>query len=205
MTYDEFMSLGLLQDGTQEPPPPVNRDTISEAFKLQVAMNMLLGNNRAAPLVSPDTTYGNVPIMSSERGFAGHIAQQAVAALPLSTANEWLPDTSPYDTSAASMLGLEGEDDAPPMLGPPPQPDNINGITTDPNVGLFDEYAPAPTASDPLLNPQVSGGFLPQTMNGLADALGPDISSVSRLGGSFDGYTPDMLTRRLQELVRRVQ
>lgn len=187
MTYEDFMSLGLLPDSTPSAQPPAQRDTLSEAFKLQMLLNLAFGEmaEHEAPEAQEEDELNT---LTAERGFAGHMAQQALYAPPEPSS---VYVAEPRGMDAAGMLF--GDDSAEP-----PMEDMAAGRPTAPDFGLFGQM-PMPM---PPTQPDAS--FAPATMNGLADALGPDVSSVSRLGGPFAGYTPDMLTRRLQELVRRV-
>lgn len=198
MTYEDFMTMGLLPDSTQEQMLPATRDTISEAFKLQMLLNMVFGEQRhEAQEGEEDDDAGGAVLtpntLTAERGFAGHMAKQA---MPISPSAYYTAEG--YNTSAEDMLFGGAEEDGMSAE---------HGRPTDPGLGLFAPMndMPPPAAFSPAGPTDHELAFSPQTMNGLADALGPDVSSVARLGGPFAGYTPDMLTRRLQELVNRVR
>ena len=207
MTYEEYMSLGLLPaNDPQAVQAPVQRDALSEAHSLQIMLNAMFApppptqlypfGNYYGPGGTPH--YGVLPnLLTSEGAFAGHVVNEAVAA-PTEHFAE------PYPIDAFDELFGSTEPPADPEYDPFAHP---TGISTDPGMGFFDEAHTAPAIAPDMLeqeylsNPQVYGWD--DSIAGVADLLGPSVSQVSRLGGPFAGYSPDALTSRLRELVRR--
>lgn len=212
MEYEQFLALGLLPENDpaaagQPVGAPANRDALSEAHQLQLMLGLMsmaepddlhpFGNYR----VNGVDHYGVLPnVLTAEGAFAGHVTREALTAPPpLSEASyaDFNPD-GPDDV--LTYLGLDA---APAEPEPPADPFyDPSGVSRDPDMDLFAGGLPAPYVEPQGANPEF-GGFTPDTISSLEDVLGPDVSSVARLGGPFAGYSPDQLTARLRDLVRR--
>lgn len=222
MAYPDYMALGLLPPANDQ-PVAYGRDVISEAHERQILLNLLFGRLTPDDMRAWRNTYTphgetvvahygpNAPELTTAGAFAGHI----VATAQLASSAVGYDELGVFD-EVLGLLGLADDEDEDEVQTPEFDPfAHPSGVSTDPDMGLqgrpfFDEPFEAPAPMPPVVyapgrNPadRAVYGWQDDTLAGLADALGPSITSVSRLGGPFAGYTPDALTARLRELVRR--
>ena len=224
--YDTYRSLALLPDG--EDRPVYSRDALSDAHKVQLMLGLMSLNDYSelygwGPYYNgPWPHYG---VMSPATIF-NDIAHDA-RMLPNPNAEfaaTYIDDPFAVQEQVMDLLGLsdgdedDDEDDAEDYT----RLTTSRGIDTRPDIGLgyggegypalLDDditapavlpYDPTPVQSLRPLHPDVYN-VPTSVMRGLANVLGPDVSSVSRLGGGFAGYSNDELAQRLRSLVRRV-
>lgn len=207
MNPDDFLDfMSLASDETREGEQvfvPDDRDLLREAGRIQDMINLMELERLSRPLMD----------LTSAGAFAGHISKEALRpATPTGLdpfADDLLTD-DPFGLTDIMGMDTVFEEAWEENLAYDEALNSDMGISTDPTLGLFDtgEYD-LPfyhgEASDLNTSPRYDNavGFEDSTIAGLADALGPDFSSVSRLGGPFAGYGPDELTSRLRSLVKQ--
>lgn len=220
MQLDDYMyAPPAAQDDTRQAADlvPGARDTLSEAHRAQIIMDMLYAMTRGGvrPRYYGPTIHAEVNHLG---GMFGSAASGAPAGFAQAIQNSEIMGFENLNELGFASTPAKADDALQALLDADPERDVNRAVYEDtpmeevlpptPFMGM-DAYAKdtsgrmmAPVANDA---PLVDARFSASAINPLSEMLQPDIADISRLGGGFAGYTePDQMLERIRSLVRRL-